>query len=200
MLKKVLAVLFAVCLLVGAVPAAAGAINLPSGCPWIYYDSTYDSYKITAFNEAEGVDADMCPELESIYGLRLWITCDTDPVVSLIINAESNNWDQYDNVEFTKDGDYYVTDFTKAGPFSLFKNSDSYAQICIGTWNPTDITVVKAAWLDADGNVLQESAAAAVAGAALPQTGVVSAAVFYGLGSALISGGVLAVKKSRKED
>lgn len=201
MFKKVLAVLFAVCLLVAAIPAAAGTTTLPTGCPWIYYDSVYDSYKIAAFNEAEGVPEGMCPAKQDIYGLRLYVTCDQTPAISLIINCESSSWDQHDDIAWTQEGDYYVTDFTKGGPFALFKEADSYAQICIGNWGATDVTVVKAEWLDADGNVLQSSVADGAAdGAALPQTGVVSAAVFYGLGSLLIGGGVVASKKARKED
>ncbi|MBO7633930.1 MAG: LPXTG cell wall anchor domain-containing protein, partial [Lachnospiraceae bacterium] len=39
-----------------------------------------------------------------------------------------------------------------------------------------------------------------VAGASLPKTGVVSAAVLYAIGSVLVGAGVVVTKKSRKED
>ena len=205
MFKKVLSVLFAAALAlvaVAGVKANAATITMPKDCVWIYYDSQWDSYKITAFNDAEGVAAGtICDDIATIYGLKIFVKADSTPDTSVIINAESANWDQHDDMNWEAEGDYYVTTLTKGGPFSLFKTADSYAQICLGAWGGVDIEVVGAQWLDKDGGVIKAyGAGAGTAGAALPKTGVVSAAVFYGLGSLLIGGGVVATKKARKEN
>ncbi|MCR5829444.1 MAG: LPXTG cell wall anchor domain-containing protein [Lachnospiraceae bacterium] len=203
MLKKVLSVIFAAALCVVATAgtsAQAAEIKLPSGCTWIYYDPTYDSYKVAAFNDAEGVPAGtITDDLSTIYACRVTVKAADTPDTALIINAESANWEQHDNPGWEASGDNYVATLKKDGPFSLFKTPDTYAQICFGTWGNVDIEVVGAEWLDKDGNVIKSYGVGA-AGASLPKTGVVSAVVFYGLGSLLIGGGVVATKKAKKED
>ena len=205
MLKKVLSVLFAAALCVVAVAGvsaqADNGVNLPKDCTWIYYDSQYDSYKITAQNANEGVpEGTICDDIANIYGLKITVKAASTPDTSVIINAESANWDQHDGMDWADNGDgTYTTVLTKDGPFSLFKTADSYAQICLGTWGGVDIEVVGADWLDKDGGSIKAYGASGAA-AALPKTGVLSAAVFYGIGSLLIGGGVVATKKARKED
>lgn len=160
MLKKsflaLLVSLFAL-IIAGSVKAQAATIVLPEGCSWIYYDQMYDSYKIAAFNEEEGVGKGVCPALDKIYGLRLTVIAETVPDTSLIINAESANWDQHDDTVYEKVGKYYVAVLKKENGKALFGKDDSYAQICLGPWGGVDITVVNAEWLDKDGNVLQSA-------------------------------------------
>ncbi len=203
MFKKVLSVLLAAALCVVAtagISAQAATIKLPTDCPWIYYDSQWDSYKITALNENEGVPAGtICDDVSTIYGLDITVKAASAPDTSVINNAESAGWDQHDGLDWADNGDgTYTVHFTKDGPFALFKATDGYAQICLGAWGAVDIEVVGAKWLDKDGGVIK--AYGAGAGASLPKTGVLSAAVFYGIGSLLIGGGVVATKKARKED
>lgn len=205
MFKKVLSVLFAAALCLVAVAgtqANAATITMPKDCVWIYYDSQWDSYKLTAFNDAEGVAAGtICDDIGTIYALEITVKAASTPDTSVIINAESANWDQHDGMDWADNGDgTYTTVLKKDGPFSLFKTADTYAQICLGAWGAVDIEVVGAKWLDKDGGVIKAYGAGAAAGAALPKTGVVSAAVFYGIGSLLIGGGVVATKKARKEN
>ena len=206
MLKKVLSVLLAAALCVVATTgtsAQAATITLPdrSDCNWIYYDSQYDSYKITAFNDAEGVTAGtICDDIATIYALEITVKAASTPDTSVIINAESANWDQHDGMDWADNGDgTYTTTLKKDGPFSLFKTADTYAQICLGPWGGVDIEVVGAKWLDKDGGVIKAYGAGA-AGGSLPKTGVVSSVVFYGIGALLIGGGVVATKKAKKED
>ncbi|MCR5431229.1 MAG: LPXTG cell wall anchor domain-containing protein, partial [Lachnospiraceae bacterium] len=160
---------------------------------------TWDSYKIVAFNDAEGVPAGtIADDISTIYACRVTVKAADVPDTALIINAESANWEQHDNPGWEASGDNYVATLKKDGPFALFKTPDTYAQICFGTWGNVDIELVSAEWLDKDGNVIKAYGTGA-AGATLPKTGVVSAVVFYGIGSLLIGGGVVATKKARKE-
>jgi len=199
MFKKVLSVLFAAALCVvataGVSAHAENGVNLPSDCTWIYYDSQWNNNKITALNDGEGVPAGTCPALADIYALRVTVSAAEAPSsVQFVNNGEAEGWSPVD-VTFEASGDNYVTTFAKDGPFTLFKETDTYAQICIQNNGP-EFTIVGAEWLDKDGNVLQSYGKAG----SLPKTGVVSAVVFYGLGSLLIGGGVVATKKARKED
>jgi len=199
MFKKVLSVLFAaaLCLVATAgVSASAAEITIPEDCTWIYFDPNYGgNTKVTAFNAGEGVDVGVCPALSDIYGLRITVSAASAPdSCQMVFNCTSNGWGETP-IEFTADGDYFTATLTKDGPFTLFKETDEYAQICLKNYGAVDYTLVNAEWLDADGNVLQ-----AYKKASLPKTGVVSAAVFYGIGSLLIGGGVVATKKARKED
>ncbi|MCR5432018.1 MAG: hypothetical protein K6E95_05620, partial [Lachnospiraceae bacterium] len=88
MLKKVLSVLFAAALCVVATAgtsAQAATITLPSGCPWIYYDATWDSYKIVAFNDAEGVPAGtIADDISTIYACRVTVKAADVPDTALI--------------------------------------------------------------------------------------------------------------------
>ena len=160
MFKKVLSVLFAAALCLVAVAgtkANAATITLPKDCAWIYYDSQWDSYKLTAFNDNEGVGAGtICDDIGTIYALEITVKAASTPDTSVIINAESANWDQHDGMDWADNGDgTYTTVLKKDGPFSLFKTADTYAQICLGAWGAVDIEVVGAKWLDKDGGVIK---------------------------------------------
>lgn len=199
MLKKVLSVLFAAALCVvataGVSAQADNGVNLPKDCPWIYFDSQWNNNKITALNGGEGVPEGTCPALDQIYALRVTVSCAEAPSnVAFVNNGEAEGWSPVD-VTFDAAGDNYVTTYSNATG-TLFKTTDSYAQICIQNNGGPEFTIIGAEWLDKDGNVLQSYGKSG----SLPKTGVLSAAVFYGLGSLLIGGGVVATKKARKED
>ena len=136
------------------------------------------------------------------YGLILFCDAATTGSIWLVANGRTCGWDQQDMVEpKAYDGGMYYARLDSKSPFT--SGEDDYSQYCLCNWAGATVKIVGYALLGKDGNFIATAgtvpATSPLAGAALPKTGVVSAAVLYTIGAALIGGGVLVTRKSKED-
>ncbi len=212
MKKKLVAFLLAAVMTIAAtvIPAAAGNydnIDFSAVKGANFYINSYDN--ITVCVQGEAGDPGMLgrDHVADCYGLILFCTADSTANLNLVYNAAGGSgWSEDTAAKTgTYDGGVYYYILSSKSPFT---NGEDYSQYCVCNWSGSPCTIVGYALLDKNGNYLGVADAKAgtftatspVAGASLPKTGVVSAAVLYAIGSALVGAGVVVTKKSRKED
>ena len=188
MKKKLVALLLVAVMTIAAavIPAAAAnydGIDYSAVKGANLYVNSYDNLTLCVQGEAGDPGLLGADHVADAYGLIVFCTPESTGNLHLAINAENNGWNSdvaSEPVAF--DGGVYYARVETASPFV---NGESYSQYKDGNYVAKDGTV---------------PATSPLAGASLPKTGVVSAAVLYAIGSALVGAGVVVTKKSRNED
>lgn len=211
-LRKVLAVAFALILMVGAMnttKASAQTIAFDKcKCDWFVWNEQYSQIQVDLL--ASGF------ELSQIYDVRMTLKIDDMSGGcggGYVLNSEKGGWDQK---EWGNDGSgkaitlvdlgdgLYTVAFGSTAP--LYTDPGAWAQVVISAWWGPDFEIVKCELIGADGSVLATTPAETAApiliapAPGLPQTGVVSSIVLFAAGACLVAGGSVMVKKNRKEE
>lgn len=207
MKKKLVALLLVAVMTIAAavIPAAAAnydGIDYSAVKGANLYVNSYDNLTLCVQGEAGDPGLLGADHVADAYGLIVFCTPESTGNLHLAINAENNGWNSdvaSEPVAF--DGGVYYARVETASPFV---NGESYSQYCICNWSGANVVITGYALVGKDGNYVAKDgtvpATSPLAGASLPKTGVVSAAVLYAIGSALVGAGVVVTKKSRKED
>lgn len=207
-LRKVLAVAFAMVLMVGVMSTAKVSAQTIAfdkcKCDWFIWNEQYSQIQVDFL--ASGLD------LSQICDCRMTLKIDDMSGGcggGYILNSEKGGWDQK---EWGNDGagkaitlvdlgdGLYTLAFGSTTP--LYTDPGAWAQVVISAWWGPDFEVVKCELLDAAGNTLLVTPAPMVIAPApgLPQTGVVSSLVLFATGACLVAGGSVMVKKNRREE
>ena len=207
MKKKLVALLLVAVMTIAAsvIPASAAnydGIDYSAVKGANLYVNSYDNLTLCVQGEEGDPGLLGADHVADCYGMIFFCTPESTGSINLVVNAENNGWTNGDAVEpVAYDGGVYYTNFGSTSPFV---NGESYSQYGPCNWSGANLVVVGYALLGKDGNYIAKEgtcpATSPVAGASLPKTGVVSAAVLYAIGSVLVGAGVVVTKKSRKED
>ncbi len=212
MKKRLVALLLIAVMTIAAtvIPAAAagnyGELDYKGIKDANVYVNSYDN--LTLFVKGEDGSDGLVPvdDVEQVYGFIVFTTADTEADIRLVVNAENNStWGTQGEQNFGPfeyDGGHYYYVLDKKSPFV---KGEGWSQYVIADWSGKKGTLIGTALLDKSGNYVGTTvgtvpATSPVAGASLPKTGVVSAAVLYAIGSALVGAGVIVTKKSREEE
>lgn len=212
-LRKVLAVAFALVLMIGAMNTTKASAQIISfdkcKCDWFVWNAQYSQIQVdllaSGFELSEICDVRMTLKIDDMSG-----GCGG----AYVLNSENGGWDQtYDwgndgagkKLTLADAGDgLYTLAYGSTTP--LFTNPGGWAQVVIQGWWGPDFEIVKCELLDASGKVLAVTPAEVEApiliapNPTLPQTGVVSSIALLVSGACLAAGGVVLTKKNRKEE